>query len=131
MNPLNLTTIILAAILGIGLGLWFTSRRMAKKSITRLGEEEFATQMRKGQLIDLRNPADFEKGHINGARNIPAATLMRSHGKLRKDLPVYLYDAKGKNMTMVNYLTSKGITQLYYLEGGLENWTGSLKTKKK
>jgi len=131
MEWFNWLTVIITAIIGISLGLWFSSRQMAKKNVVRLSEEEFTAGMRKGQLIDLRPAAEFEKGHINGARNVPAAAMMRNHGKIRKDLPVYLYDAKGKNLTLVNFLSSKGISQLYYLDGGLEKWTGALKAKKK
>lgn len=124
-------TIILMALLGAGIGLWISSRRLVKNNVTKLKEDEFASGMRKGQLIDLRPAAEYEKGHINGARNFPAAMVMRNHGKIRKDLPVYLYDAKGKNTTLVSYLSTKGISRIYYLDGGLKNWTGALRTKKK
>lgn len=127
----NWWVVIFVGLIGIGLGLWFSNRQMAKKNVTRLSEEDFTASMRKGQLIDLRPSAEFEKGHINGARNLPAATVMRNHSKLRKDLPVYMYDAKGKNTTLVNFLVSKGITEIYYLDGGLEHFNGKLRTKKK
>jgi len=130
-TQINWGFVILFAIIGLGLGLWLSNRRMARNNAVALNEEEFTASMRKGQLIDLRSSAEYEKGHINGARNLPAPTIMKNHGKLRKDLPVYMYDAKGKNTTLVNFLVSKGITEIYYLQGGLENFSGSLRTKKK
>lgn len=36
-----------------------------------LTEEEFIKGYRKAQLIDVREPNEFEGGHILGARNIP------------------------------------------------------------
>ena len=37
--------------------------------------EEFEELIRQGQLIDLREPAEFHAKHILGARNIPSTQL--------------------------------------------------------
>ena len=42
-----------------------------KKAVTNLTQEEFIQGYRKAQLIDLREPKEFDAGHILGARNIP------------------------------------------------------------
>lgn len=42
-----------------------------KKIMKGLTEEEFKAGYRKAQLIDVREPNEFEGGHILGARNIP------------------------------------------------------------
>ena len=91
---MNWTLIIIAIILGIILGLFIMLRRESKKAVINLSEKEFIENMRKGQLVDLRNKEEFEEGHINGARNIPFAMLTRNPGKLRRDLPIYLYVKK-------------------------------------
>ena len=39
---------------------------------------EFESLIRTGQLIDLREPADFHRKHILGARNIPSNQLKTS-----------------------------------------------------
>ena len=123
--------VIFATLIGLGLALFVTMRREAKNSLTVLSEEEFTANMRKGQLIDIRKKEDFDRGHINGARNIPAATITRNIGKIRSDLPVYLYCEKGKSCKRIAvFLNTKGINNIYQLDGGLENWTGGLKTKK-
>jgi len=130
-SNINWGLIILSILLGLAIGLFITMRREAKKSVTLLSEDEFVTNMRKGQLIDLRKKDEFERGHINGARNIPAVTLTRDIGKLRADLPVYLYCENGKSCKRsVLLLSSKGFKDIYQLEGGLENFSGALKTKK-
>ena len=53
---------------------------------------EFEALIRTGQLIDLRDPADFHRKHILGARNIPSNQLKTSLAALRKDKPVLLYE---------------------------------------
>ena len=120
--------LIIAIILGIILGLFIMMRRESKKAVVNLSEKEFVENMRKGQLVDLRKKEEFDQGHINGARNIPFVMLTRNPGKLRRDLPIYLYDQKGKvckRAALVLY--GKGYENIYQLEGGLTNWTGPLK----
>lgn len=129
---MNWPLLIVAILLGLVIGLWITMRREAKKSVKNLNETEFVDQMRKGQLIDLRKKEEFEQGHINGARNIPFALLTRNPGRLRKDLPIYLYCEKGKvSKRAALVLHGKGYENIYQLEGGLTTWTGPLKATKK
>ena len=124
-------TIIFTILLGAAGAILISLRREAKKSVIPLSEKEFITNMRKGQLIDLRKKEEFENAHINGARNIPSAILARSTGKIRKDLPIYLYCEQGKRSKRAAFLLkSKGYENIYQLDGGLENWSGALKTKK-
>ena len=120
--------LIIAIILGIILGLFIMMCRESKKAVVNLSEKEFVENMRKGQLVDLRKKEEFDQGHINGARNIPFVMLTRNPGKLRRDLPIYLYCEKGKickRAALVLY--GKGYENIYQLEGGLTNWTGPLK----
>ncbi|HAX72856.1 MAG TPA: rhodanese-like domain-containing protein [Firmicutes bacterium] len=126
------TIMIIAILIGLSVGLWIVMRREAKKCVVSLSEQEFIENMRKGQLVDIRSKEAFEAGHINGARHIPFAVLTRQPGKLRSDLPIYLYDDKGKQTRRAALMLSgKGYNNLFQLEGGLENWTGPLKASKK
>lgn len=129
---MNWTIFIVAALLGLALGLWIVMRRESKKSVITLNESEFLTNIRKGQLVDLRAKNDYDEGHINGARNIPLTVLTRQPGKLRKDIPIYLYGAKQKqSQRAALILYGKGYENIYQLEGGLPTYTGPLKTSKK
>ena len=120
--------LIILIILGIIAGIFIIMRRESKKAVVVLSEKEFIENMRKGQLIDLRKKEDFDQGHINGARNIPFAVLTRNPGKLRRDLPIYLYCENGKACKRIaSILYVKGFEKIYQLDGGLANWSGSLK----
>ena len=125
---MNWSLFIIAIIIGIILGLFIMMRRESKKAVVNLSEKEFIENMRKGQLVDLRKKEEFEEGHINGARNIPFVMLTRNPGRLRKDLPIYLYCEKGKvGKRAALVLYGKGYEQIYQLDGGLVNWNGPLK----
>ena len=125
---MNWSLFIIAIIIGIILGLFIMMRRESKKAVVNLSEKEFIENMRKGQLVDLRKKEEFEEGHINGARNIPLVMLTRNPGRLRKDLPIYLYCEKGKvSKRAALVLYGKGYEQIYQLDGGLVNWNGPLK----
>ena len=70
-------------------GLLIISRiRKAAKFVDNAAFEEL---IRKGQLIDLREPVEFHAKHILGARNIPSTQLKLSLAALRKDKPILLY----------------------------------------
>lgn len=64
---------------------------MRRKAVKVLTEEEFKKGYRKAQLIDVREPNEFDAGHILGARNIPVTQMKNRTTEIRQDLPVYLY----------------------------------------
>ncbi|RWZ60886.1 rhodanese-like domain-containing protein [Halobacillus fulvus] len=118
-----------AIVVLIGLGIYRYFK--AKKIMTTLTEDEFRQGYRKAQLIDVREPKEFEGGHILGARNIPMSQLRNRLVEIRKDKPVYLYCQSGARSTRAAMqLHKKGYNQLYMLQGGFKKWTGKIKTKK-
>lgn len=94
-------------------------------------EEEFRAGYRKAQLIDVREPNEFEGGHILGARNIPISQLKTRMKEIRPDQPVYLYCQSGlRSGRAAQTLYRKGYRELYHLEGGFKKWSGKIKKKK-
>ena len=103
-----------------------------KKAVTNLTQEEFIQGYRKAQLIDLREPKEFEAGHILGARNIPTTQFKQRLTEIRPDLPVYLYcQNTGRSARAALTLKKKGYNQIYQLQGGFKTWTGKVKAKAK
>lgn len=61
-----MTFIIIALVILIAIGVFRYFRQgMYLKTLT---EDQFREGYRKAQLIDVREPQEFEKGHILGAR---------------------------------------------------------------
>ena len=71
MNVLYALLIFIVLVVSYSLIQWFRQKR----AVTTLTQEEFIAGYRKVQLIDVRETAEFENGHILGARNIPLSQL--------------------------------------------------------
>jgi len=96
-----------------------------------LTEDQFREGYRKAQLIDVREPQEFDKGHILGARNIPVTQMKQRLVELRKDKPVYLYCQRGsRSARAAQLLRKKGYRDISTLKGGFKKWTGKIKVKK-
>ncbi|MBB6444895.1 rhodanese-related sulfurtransferase [Bacillus benzoevorans] len=115
-----------AAFLIYSLITWLYQKRIVKT----LTEGEFISGYRKAQLIDVREPNEFENGHILGARNIPLSQMKARLQEIRPDKPVYLYCQSGmRSGRAAQLLHRKGYKDLSHLKGGFKGWTGKIKTK--
>ncbi|MFD1038463.1 rhodanese-like domain-containing protein [Virgibacillus byunsanensis] len=116
--------IALVLIIGFGLFRYFRQRNI----LNTLTEEQFREGYRKAQLIDVREPQEFKRGHILGARNIPMTQMRHRLIELRKDKPVYLYCQSGSRSTRAaQLLHKKGYQDINQLKGGFKKWSGKIK----
>lgn len=93
-----------------------------------LNQDDFTN--RKAQLIDVREPQEFERGHILGARNIPMTQLKQRLVEIRPDKPVYLYCQNiSRSSRAANILRKNGYTDISLLKGGFRKWEGKIKYK--
>ncbi|QHS22735.1 rhodanese-like domain-containing protein [Virgibacillus sp. MSP4-1] len=108
-----------------------TKYLLQKRYLKIVTEEEFKQGYRKAQLIDVREPNEFDRGHILGARNIPLSQLKQRLIEVREDKPVYLYCQSGsRSRRAANILYKNGCRDISQLKGGFKKWTGKIKTKK-
>jgi rhodanese-related sulfurtransferase len=127
LNPLYSLLIIILAVIFYTLGTYLYQKRIVKTA----AEEEFRAGYRKAQLIDVREPNEFEGGHILDARNIPMSQMKMRMKEIRQDMPVYLYCQSGmRSARAAQFLHRRGYKDLTQLQGGFKNWTGKVKTKK-
>ncbi|HLG27198.1 MAG TPA: rhodanese-like domain-containing protein [Paenisporosarcina sp.] len=121
--------IISAALFALVVYFLVSSLRL-KKAVSGLTQEQFIEGYRKAQLVDVREPKEFDGGHILGARNIPSSQMRQRVKEIRSDKPVYLYcQNSARSARTALFLKKKGYTQIYQLEGGFKKWTGKIKTK--
>ena len=127
LETLYFLIIILAAFIIYALFTYFYQKKIVKT----LTEEQFREGYRKAQLIDVREPNEFEGGHILGARNIPLSQMKMRLQEIRPDKPVYLYCQSGQRSgRAAQLLYRKGYKDLSHLQGGFKKWSGKIKTKK-
>lgn len=121
--------IIVIGILAAVLVYLVVTALYQKKFLTTLNEEEFRAGYRKAQLIDVREPEEFKKGHILGARNIPLSQMKQRKMEIRQDKPVYLYCESGmRSARAAQFLRKNKYTDLSHLQGGFKKWTGKVKS---
>ncbi len=126
MNTLFFLLVLTGAFLVYSLVTWLYQKKIVKT----LTEEQFREGYRKAQLIDVREPNEFNNGHILGARNIPLSQMKMRMQELRSDKPVYLYCQGGtRSGRAAQFLYKRGFRNLSHLKGGFKKWTGKIKTK--
>lgn len=79
-------------------------------------------------LVDLSGQAEFEKGHIPGARHVDMAQFDPEHKDLAKarELPVVVCCKTGNKSTKAaQRLAKAGFKHVYMLAGGVDAWRGA------
>jgi rhodanese-related sulfurtransferase len=75
-------------------------------------------------VVDLRDKAEYTKGHIIDSVNVPFAKLDKELEDLGdKEKPIVLVCKLGQNATAAGKkLGAKGYTQVHRLKGGISEW---------
>lgn len=77
-------------------------------------------------LIDLRTPAEYDRGHLKGALNVPYGEILpwvNDRHNLPRNVPIILYCRSGRRSAVaVRILRSAGFSNVKHLLGGLVEW---------
>ncbi len=74
-------------------------------------------------IIDVREPREYQRGHIPDAQLMPLSTLLAQTNVLPNDRPVVLVCMTGRRSVRAAALTGhNGAAQLAMLEGGMQAW---------
>lgn len=74
------------------------------------------------QLIDVREPFEYEVSNLNGL-NIPLSGILLEADKVSKDIPVIIQCRSGKRSAQaVMVLEQQGYSNLSNLQGGILAW---------
>jgi len=105
----------IASALLLGSALWATQAQAA------LFEDDEARKA----ILDVRQPGEYEEGHIPGAKLIPMAALTDSLDEIDRSKPVLVYCAiGGRSRVAAQTLAGKGYEQVINLSGGFKVWNG-------
>ncbi len=75
-------------------------------------------------LVDVRSPQEYKEGHLDGSMNYPLYDLERNAEKLlkSKENTIIIYCQSGsRSQRALKLLQEQGYTNLYQIEGGLDN----------
>lgn len=79
-------------------------------------------------VFDVRDPASYEKAHIDKASWVSERNLYDVLSSTPKDKPILIYCYHGNaSQTYANIFTDFGFQDVYSLDGGFERWAQSQK----
>ena len=76
-------------------------------------------------MVDIRSAADFGKGHILGARNIPANSIgehLEELAKYREQSMILCCNTGNESVRAGRTLKLQGYKKIYCMQGGLQAW---------
>jgi rhodanese-related sulfurtransferase len=116
---------VIAIVSGIGI-VWPTIAKMMS-GIPQIGVTEAVTLINRRDplVLDVRSQAEFNNGHIGGARLIPVGELKSRLADLEKfkDKPVLVHCATGnRSQGAAKMLKDAGFKEVFNLQGGLGAW---------
>ncbi|HEX7382653.1 MAG TPA: rhodanese-like domain-containing protein [Nevskiaceae bacterium] len=114
--------VLLAIIANEAWGRLTGGPRLAITDAVRLINDEHAL------IVDVRGAAEYKKGHVMGAINLPSLKLKQRKDQIDKDLerPVIVYcNLGGTSLEAAKSLRALGHTHVYALRGGMNGWQNS------
>ncbi|MDQ3896779.1 MAG: rhodanese-like domain-containing protein [Actinomycetota bacterium] len=74
-------------------------------------------------LVDVRQPEEYEAGHVPGAKLIPLADVVARLKEIPSDGPVYVICQTGaRSQRAADFYRTRGI-EAYNVAGGTKAWT--------
>jgi thiosulfate sulfurtransferase len=75
------------------------------------------------QIVDIRDEASYQAGHIQGAQHLDNTTLQKFIESADLDAPLVVCCYHGNSsQSAAAYLSEKGFDHVYSLDGGFEMW---------
>lgn len=97
------------------------------KSMDSEEAREYVSKHREGTytILDVRQPWEYEKEHISGARLVPLPQLSEKIGELDPGKPTIVHCAVGgRSRVAAQLLAGQGFKEVYNLKGGIMAWNG-------
>ena len=74
-------------------------------------------------LLDVREPWEYQEGHVPGAQLIPLGELERRVNEVPRDRPILAICHSGqRSLTAAGYLQELGYTSVSNVDGGTAAW---------
>ena len=95
-------------------------------AIDEISVNELTTLVENGSLVvDVREPDEYESGHIPGAILVPLSTVLSNTSEFESDETVYVVcRSGGRSMQVCEMLHDVGISNVVNVAGGTIGWIG-------
>jgi rhodanese-related sulfurtransferase len=92
-------------------------------AITEISVDELAERLTSGsRVVDVREPAEFDEGHVPGAVHIPLATVPDNVERFRGEGPTFVICRSGaRSLQACEFLTDRGV-EVVNVAGGTLAW---------
>jgi rhodanese-related sulfurtransferase len=93
-------------------------------AINEISVNELTTLVENGSLVvDVREPDEYESGHIPGAILVPLATVLSNTSEFGSDETVYVVcRSGGRSMQACEMLHEVGVSNVVNVAGGTMGW---------
>jgi len=100
------------------------SRRGVLETVAQVDPQSVQKRTLDGvQIIDVRSPEEWRRGHLPGAIHIPLALLPDRIGELDASAPIVLQcQGGGRSSIATSLLQSRGLPDVSNLAGGYDAW---------
>jgi hydroxyacylglutathione hydrolase len=96
----------------------FPIERIGQMSVLELNEKKSSLQ-----IVDVRGPGEWKKGHVPGARHIFVPELRKRMGELDRSKPTVVYCGSGyRSSIAASILKPAGFKELWNVPGSWEAW---------
>ena len=93
-------------------------------AINEISANELTSFVENGSLVvDVREPDEYESGHIPGAILVPLSTVLSNTSEFQSDETVYVVcRSGGRSMQACEILHEVGISNVVNVAGGTMGW---------
>lgn len=114
--------VLLALVVAyVGYQQWWLRRGLTHVSVHDV--KALIDTRRRYFLVDVREPVEFEGGHILNAVNVPLGRLKQEAAGWERDREVLVICASGRRSVLAcRQLTDMGFTRIRNVDGGMRRW---------
>lgn len=105
-----------------------TNAQNTETESTSLAPKAFSEKIKEtpnAQVLDVRTPGEYEKGHLENAFNVNwnGDNFLQKAEALDKNKPVFVYCLSGgRSAAAANELRRNGFEKVYEMDGGMMQW---------
>ena len=78
-------------------------------------------------IVDVREPWEYQEGHLPGSRLLPLGQIRTWAGELPKNEEIIVYcRTAARSASAYKYLQAQGFTKVKNMSGGIIAWRGAV-----